>query len=334
MHIFLYAGPMPFLELKFLDKLKYFHFTFFPQLFGANITEKAYENVSVDMSFLANASPFIFVWGIVGFIYLLFTILSSKKIKSNKTVRRFAKRARKYRLRFGILNDAFWITYIYAVFFAIYQFKNASFGSGLMVGNFFFSCIVFVLYLIFTVYMVKLASQYKAKSQEEIPKKLRFITPEPSSFPMEMPMRYIRKLCLCFALAMPSFEAQIVIMLMTNIVFMTYCMCFTPSKSKVTNYINFAIEIGYIVIEGLFYGYFKLENKTAEEQLGFACTLIAVQALILLFVFIWAFARMVSDFKQSETWKYIYMKLTENKDPEYLKKQQKKRDLDFDFGSL
>jgi hypothetical protein len=30
MHIFLYASPMPFLELKFLTKLKFFNFTFFP----------------------------------------------------------------------------------------------------------------------------------------------------------------------------------------------------------------------------------------------------------------------------------------------------------------
>jgi hypothetical protein len=76
-------------------------------------------------------------------------------------------------------------------------------------------------------------------------------------------------------------------------------MCFTPSKSKITNYVNFAIEIGYIVLEGLFYGYFKLENKTSEEQLGFAFTMIAVQALILLVVFVWAFYRMIADFKQS-----------------------------------
>ena len=40
---------------------------------------------------------------------------------------------------------------------------------------------------------------------------------------------------------MPAFEAQIIIMLMSNIVFMTYIMCFTPSKSKLTNYVNFAI---------------------------------------------------------------------------------------------
>jgi len=38
---------------------------------------------------------------------------------------------------------------------------------------------------------------------------------------------------LCIALVMPAFEAQIVIMLMSNIVFMAYYMCFTPSKSKV-----------------------------------------------------------------------------------------------------
>ena len=62
---------------------------------------------------------------------------------------------------------------------------------------------------------------------------------------------------------MPAFEAQIIIMLMSNIVFMTYIMCFTPSKSKLTNYVNFAIEISYIVLEGLFYGYYKLENKTS-----------------------------------------------------------------------
>jgi hypothetical protein len=115
------------------------------------------------MSFLANSSPLIFVWGIVGFIYLLFTILSSKKVKNNKTIRRFAKRARKYRLRFGIVNDAFWITFIYAMFFAIYQIKNANFNSSMMVGNFFFAYVVFVLYILFVLYIIKLANRFKDK---------------------------------------------------------------------------------------------------------------------------------------------------------------------------
>ena len=136
------------------------------------------------MSFLANCSPLIFVWAIVGFTYLIFTILSSKFIKGHKTIRKFAKKVRKYRLKFGIINDAFWITFIYGMFFAIYQFKKAEFGSPVLVGNFFFACVVFVLYMVFTVYLVKLANQYKGKTQEEISKKFRFIAPEPSSFPM------------------------------------------------------------------------------------------------------------------------------------------------------
>jgi len=75
---------------------------------------------------------------------------------------------------------------------------------------------------------------------------------------MEIPFRYIRKLMLCLALVMPSFEAQVIIMMMVNFVFMAYYMCFTPSKSKLTNYLNFSVEIGYILIEALFYAYFKL----------------------------------------------------------------------------
>ena len=168
---------MPFLEVKFLEGLKLFHFTFFPQLFAAGMKEKAYETVSTDMSFLANSSPLIFIWAIVGFIYLLFTILSSKKVKNSKTIRQFAKRVRKYRLRFGIINDAFWITFMYAIFFAMYHFKNAKFDTSMLVGNFFFACVVFVLYIIFAIYMVKIASQFKGKKQEEIPKKMLFIVP-------------------------------------------------------------------------------------------------------------------------------------------------------------
>lgn len=115
------------------------------------------------MSFLANSAPLIFVWLIAGFIYLLFTILSNKRISINKAIRKFAKRTKKYRLRYGIINDAFWITYIFAMYFAMYQFKEASFESSILVGNFFFACVVFLLYLVFTVFIVRIASQNKGK---------------------------------------------------------------------------------------------------------------------------------------------------------------------------
>ena len=124
-HIFLYASPMPFLQLKFLQTLKDFHFTFFPQISSARITDKEYEIIYNDMSFFANFSPLIFIWVLVGIIYLVFTILSNKKLIKNKHVRKFAKRVKKYRLRYDIIHDAFWITYIYVMFFAAYQFKKA-----------------------------------------------------------------------------------------------------------------------------------------------------------------------------------------------------------------
>lgn len=77
------------------------------------------------MSFFANFSPLIFIWAIVGTIYVVFKILTNKKLIKNKHLRKFAKRVKKYRLRFDIIHDAFWITYIYAMFFSAYQFKKA-----------------------------------------------------------------------------------------------------------------------------------------------------------------------------------------------------------------
>lgn len=91
-------------------------------------------------------------------------------------------------------------------------------------------------------------------------------------------------------------------MLMSNLVFMAYIMCFTPSKSKLTNYVNLAIEIGYVIIEGMFYAYFKLEDKTLEEQNGFAYGLIAVEGLVVVVAFLWMVYRFVADLKESSTW--------------------------------
>lgn len=56
--------------------------------------------------------------------------------------------------------------------------------------------------------------------------------------------------------------------------------------------------------------------------------------LMIAIVLIWAFYRLILVIRDTDTWKAIYQKITENKDPEYLKEQQRKRDLEFDFGSL
>ena len=51
-------------------------------------------------------------------------------------------------------------------------------------------------------------------------------------------------------------------------------------------------------------------------------------------MFIWLVYRAMLMIRETETWKKVYKKCTENKDPEYLREEQKKRDLEFSFGSL
>ena len=133
------------------------------------------------------------------------------------------------------------MTFLYAVFFAMYQFKNVSFGGPVLIANFVFAILVLIIYSLFTFYILKLGKQYKDTKAEDIPRKFRFIVPEASTFPMEIPLRYLRKILLCLALAMPAFEAQVVIMMMVNFVFLCYYMCYMPATSKITNYLNLSV---------------------------------------------------------------------------------------------
>jgi len=74
---------------------------------------------------------------------------------------------------------------------------------------------------------------------------------------------------------------------MFNFVFLIYVMCFMPATSKTTNYLNIAIEVSYLVIEGVFFGYFKLIAKDISGQFGFGITLVILEATILAVVFVW-----------------------------------------------
>lgn len=77
----------------------------------------------------------------------------------------------------------------------------------------------------------------------------------------------------------------------------------------------------------LFIGYDKMEVKSVSTQLGFSVALVVVEVLLIVIVLVWAIYRLWLVIRETETWKAIYAKVTENKDPEYLKEQQRKRDL-------
>lgn len=69
----------------------------------------------------------------------------------------------------------------------------------------------------------------------------------------------------------------------------------------------------------LFIGYDKMEVKNVSTQLGFSVALVVVEALLIVIVLVWAIYRLWLVIRETETWKAIYAKVTENKDPEYLK---------------
>lgn len=121
-----------------------------------------------------NVSPFIVIIGFAVFVYLLFMVLSSKKIVSNKVVRQAAKKIKKYRLKYGIINDAIWFVYIYALFMAMMQFGQVSTSSTWDIINIVFAAIVFILLLVYTVFMIYLGNKYKDPNTK-LPTKWSFL---------------------------------------------------------------------------------------------------------------------------------------------------------------
>ena len=151
---------------------------------------------------------------------------------------------------------------------------------------------------------------------------------------MEIPIRYGRKYLLALALLLSSLQSQALAMLMTNAVFFIFYLCYQPATSPITNKVCMIIQIGYIILEGLFIGYDKLVAKDINSQLGFSIAMITIEGLVILLVLAWATYRLILVIRETNVWKHIYKKLTENTDPEYLKQQQRKKDLEYDFGSL
>lgn len=112
--------------------------------------------------------------GLVLVLYLIFSILASKGCVSNKGVRHTAKKVKKYRLRYMIFNDAIWLTYLYAMFFALYQFTQASFERNWDIFNIVFAGIVALFFLIYTIFIIYIGNKYK-DPDTKLPRKYSFL---------------------------------------------------------------------------------------------------------------------------------------------------------------
>lgn len=73
-----------------------------------------------------------------------------------------------------IFNDAFWFTYLYTMFMALYQFRQASIATNWDIFNIVFASLVALLYLVYTIFIIYLGSKYK-NPETKVPKKWAFI---------------------------------------------------------------------------------------------------------------------------------------------------------------
>ena len=72
-------------------------------------------------------------------------------------------------------------------------------------------------------------------------------------------MRFIRKLFFCLALLFGDVQSQGAILLAVNVLFLSFYGCYKPAKSSLTNKVVLLLELGLIVLIGLFMGYDRLQ---------------------------------------------------------------------------
>lgn len=106
--------------------------------------------------------------------YLIVGFLSSKRFIKNKSIRKVFKAIRKSRMKYSIIHDAFWVCYLYAMFFSMLQFKVGSFSGTDNLLNMLLAIFTFIIFFAFTLYIFKLGYKYR-KEPEKIPKKLSFL---------------------------------------------------------------------------------------------------------------------------------------------------------------
>jgi len=106
MHIYVLAVPLPYLFLQVLSTLKNINFAFLPQLYTLpNPNQNGpYYSFQSDTTFLGNCQPFVIFFAIFGGAYLLFWLLSMKKINCSLWLRKKAKYIFYGRMRFSFIH--------------------------------------------------------------------------------------------------------------------------------------------------------------------------------------------------------------------------------------
>jgi len=104
------------------------------------------------------------------------------------------------------------------------------------------------------------------KNLSTMPNKFKFLAYEDSQFPMEIPMRCFTKLIVGCILIAPQAATQLILLIVFNLVYIIYTLCYTPSKSKLTNIINTTIHVFMIAYEIVLFIY-SISDMNSNYQM-------------------------------------------------------------------
>jgi hypothetical protein len=142
-----------------------------------------YYSFQADTTFLGNFQPFVFFVALFGGVYLIFWLLTLKKINRFKSFRHKVKAIFKKRMRYSFLHEIFYYTEYYVFFFAVYQFTGVNSYIDASASNLAIAVIVALLYAVWLVTITYHAVQYKRRLAN-VPQKFNFLALEASQFPM------------------------------------------------------------------------------------------------------------------------------------------------------
>jgi hypothetical protein len=127
-----------------------------------------------DITFLGNFQPLVFLGGIYLAMFAIFWLLNNKKINRCRLFRKTVHKVYKYRMKYSFINEIFYYTQLYVVFFALFQFgSNKSILSS--ASNLAMSVICLIFYVAWMVFLAYIGSHYR-KRLENMPTRYHFLT--------------------------------------------------------------------------------------------------------------------------------------------------------------
>ncbi len=109
---------------------------------------------------------------------------------------------------------------------------------------------------------------------------------------MEIPLRALFKLFIGCILITGEASVQLILLMVINVAYLIYTVCYTPSKNKLTNLLNSFLMIGLIVCEIVLFIY-NTSNKNSSYQNTISVALLSIMGLLVFVTLVWIIYRLI-----------------------------------------